>query len=131
MSTVIGSSCVIWFQAPVSAYFYLVLAAIFILFIVTLYCIEYGSRKLFSMYKDKQTMEEKSASILKLFPESLAIVNLSKREFLYYNEPFSHFFENSLLEKTQILSDLSRDYLTLKDSISIKITYTLNNKRRS
>lgn len=37
-------------------------------------------------------MEEKSATILKLFPESLSIVNLQDREFVYYNEPFAKFF---------------------------------------
>jgi len=44
------------------------------------------------MYREKFEMEEKSATILKLFPESLSIVNLKEREFVYYNEPFAQFY---------------------------------------
>ena len=77
-----------------------------------MYSIEQSSRKLFMMFKEKQKMEEKSANILKLFPESLAIVDIAKNEFLYYNEPFASFISHTLLEKSHIINDLSRDYLS-------------------
>ena len=37
------------------------------------------------MYKNMQEMEKKHSTILNLYPESLAIVNLIDKHFIYYN----------------------------------------------
>lgn len=62
------------------------------------------------MYREKQEMEEKSATILKLFPESLSIANVKTREFIYYNEPFSLFFQNTLQERVPQMNDFESNF---------------------
>ncbi|CDW84037.1 multi-sensor hybrid histidine kinase [Stylonychia lemnae] len=112
--------------------FYSTMVAISIIFSITVYIQELNSRKLFMMFREKQEMEEKSATILKLFPESLSIVNLKEREFVYYNEPFSHFYQNTLTEKSQVINDFESNFEPVKDSISIKIyNHGINNSKRT
>ncbi len=63
----------------------------------SLYSIEVYTRKIYLMYKNMQAMEKKHSSILNLFPESLAIVNLKEKQFVYYNKAFDMLFNASRL----------------------------------
>jgi len=64
-----------YFDHLPSAY-YANIICVTIIFLIQVYLQEKNSRKIFMMYREKEVMEEKSATILKLFPESLSIVNL-------------------------------------------------------
>lgn len=47
------------------------------------------------MYKNMQILEKKHSTILNLYPESLAIVNLVEKQFIYYNKSFDSLFHAS------------------------------------
>lgn len=47
------------------------------------------------MYKNMQILENKHSTILNLYPESLAIVNLVNKQFIYFNKSFDSLFHAS------------------------------------
>ena len=52
---------------------------------VTVFTTERDSRLVFKMFHEMQKLEEKQSLVLKLFPESLAIVNFPEKSFEYFN----------------------------------------------
>ena len=63
---------------------------------VTVFTIERDSRLVFKMFHEMQKLDEKQTQVLKLFPESMAIVNFSQKSFEYYNEAFSTFYAQDM-----------------------------------
>ena len=84
-----------WHFKTIPDDYYVVVATTICLLGISCYSMEFYNRNIYMMYKNMQILENKHSTILNLYPESLAIVNLVNKQFIYFNKSFDSLFHAS------------------------------------